>query len=355
MTAAVSAETLLLLVHHKGNRQLLQEWLGAHFRLLTADALAAGEEFNLCLVDAVALDQYAEALRRHKEKFAPQFVPVLLLMSRKDVGLATRQLWASVDELIHVPISRIELQARVHLLLQTRELSLKLKAALAEANAATQAKSQFLANMSHEIRTPLHAILGMAQLIEAPHAEEKRPLFVATLKNSARNLLAIINDILDFSKIEAGRIELERVEFDLRRLIDDALALQAPAAAEKGLELSATVAADLPARVVGDPTRLRQILDNLLANAVKFTQAGRVILRARCDEQAADWRIVFEIEDTGIGIPADRQAAIFESFSQADAGTTRRFGGTGLGLNIARELARLMGGEIRLTSAPGKG
>ena len=224
------------------------------------------------------------------------------------------------------------------------------------AEAATRAKSEFLANMSHEIRTPMNAIVGMAQLLQAHPPQKKRQLFLSTLQGSAESLLAIINDILDFSKAEAGRMELENTEFSLRQLIAETLDLVAPAAAAKGVELVEDVAAELPEMAIGDPVRLRQILNNLLANAVKFTECGEVVLHARPVFGAGEtWRVIVEVGDTGIGIPQDAFERIFQPFFQADSSTTRRYGGTGLGLNIARQLARRMGGDIRVHSAVGEG
>ncbi len=236
-----------------------------------------------------------------------------------------------------------------------RDITL-LREALDAAEAANRAKSEFLANMSHEIRTPMNGILGMIELAEDIDPGPTQREYLATARYSARTLLHIIDDILDFSKVEAGMIVLERSEFRLCEPVRDAARLMAVKARDKGIEIVIDVDPALPEFVLGDPTRLRQILVNLVGNAVKFTPAGRVIVRACALPSASDAiRVNFEVEDTGIGIPAEQHALIFEAFAQADTTTTRQFGGTGLGLSISSRLARLMGGEISLSSHPGSG
>jgi signal transduction histidine kinase/DNA-binding response OmpR family regulator len=234
--------------------------------------------------------------------------------------------------------------------------TLELRRAREAAEAASRAKSEFLANMSHEIRTPLNGVIGTTSLcLETPLDKEQRE-YLETAKLSADGLLNIINDILDFSKIEAGKLDLELVEFDVRELFDQAIRTLALRAHEKGLELMCDVDSQVPAKLRGDPNRLRQIVLNLTGNAIKFTAAGEVDVRVklvkRVDETA---ELQVSVVDTGIGIPEERQASVFESFAQADASTTRRFGGTGLGLSISRKLAEMMGGRMWLESEPGKG
>jgi PAS domain S-box-containing protein len=225
-----------------------------------------------------------------------------------------------------------------------------------QALAAARLKSEFVANMSHEIRTPMNGIIGMAELLaDAPLTSEQRDS-INTIRTSADALLTVINDILDVSKIEAGKLAIERIDFNLRTLLEDVAELLAVRAAEKDLELSIAMPPDLPEQLVGDPHRLRQVLTNLIGNAIKFTEAGEVTVDAeRIAESAADVRLRLIVRDTGIGIPADRQQAVFDSFTQVDGSTTRRYGGTGLGLTISRQLIELMGGCIGLDSEPGRG
>lgn len=244
------------------------------------------------------------------------------------------------------------IQAIIRDISAQKEAEAALESARDAALEATEMKSQFVANVSHEIRTPMNGILGMTRLLLGSALSPRQMEYAEAISRSAESLMRIINDLLDFSKIEAGRLTLEEIDFDLHALLKDVLALYRPRADAKGLALHLEVSSDLPVWVRGDSLRLRQILLNLLDNAIKFTQHGEVALRA---EALAGDAIRFVVRDSGIGIPAAVQEHIFLAFSQADGSVSRKFGGTGLGLAICRQLATLMGGDLKLESTPGQG
>lgn len=271
-----------------------------------------------------------------------------------DVSLAISPMIDSAGKKLGKLAIAVDMRPRRLLEQQLRQNNLKLQEQTRQAEAANRAKSHFLSTMSHEIRTPLNAILGMVELLQEGELSDEQRRYVEVFRRSCGNLLSLVNNFLDLSKIESGRFELEEIDFDLRDLLEATLALVRPKILEKKLVLESDVAAETPNSFVGDPVRLQQVLGNLLSNAIKFTNAGsiRLVVRPSDGDQG---RLHFEVSDTGIGIKEDRLEKIFEDFTQAETSTSRRFGGTGLGLGICRRLVSQMGGELQVRSKLGEG
>ncbi|WP_419176553.1 response regulator [Desulfosediminicola sp.] len=274
-----------------------------------------------------------------------------LLVARKAADI-TADLVAEQFANLDVVVKDLDTRAR-----NEKNLREEMSLARREAEAANVAKSDFLANMSHEIRTPMNGIIGMTDLVLGTLLDENQRQSLNLVKRSANRLLQVINDILDFSKIESGKMRLDPVDFDLKDLLDNCMAMFALSAKEKGISLKCKQSPDLPRYIRTDSIRLMQILINLISNGVKFTDRGTVTLEVSCLNHKADNEayIKFSVIDTGIGIEPHKQNLIFESFSQADSSMTRKYGGTGLGLAISSKLSELMGSRIYLESTPGEG
>ncbi|MGB3208884.1 MAG: CHASE2 domain-containing protein [Crinalium sp.] len=305
-------------------------------------------------------------VQRHQQLFTLKLEPLLNWQSiQKEIlsGKKIDQITIVSGLLLvleDVTVSR-EIQAQL-LQVETRraeelaEQNIVLEEARQAAESAVKMKSAFLANMSHEIRTPMNAVMGMTGLLLETEVTPEQKDFLETIRISADNLLTIINEILDFSKIEAGEMQLETINFDLNQCVEEVAELLATPAQKKGIEITTFVPAHIPVTLQGDPTRLRQILTNLVSNAIKFTEVGGVTISVILQSETAnDTTLYFGVKDTGIGLSLAQQKKLFQSFSQADASTTRKYGGTGLGLAICKALVELMGGEIGITSAKGEG
>jgi signal transduction histidine kinase/CheY-like chemotaxis protein len=299
-----------------------------------------------------AIEVYTDVTARAAElrrlgNYALGFLVTLLLFVGATMGVVvTRNIRG------HNAVQR-DLMARE---MRLRATQSELIDAKEKAEAASVAKSQFLATMSHELRTPMNGIMGMADLLSRTEIDETQQHFISTIVQSSENLLKLINQILDFSRIEAGEMDLDRVPYDLHDVVNATADLLAKSADEKRLDFVVLIADDTPRYVSGDPARLRQILTNLVGNAIKFTSDGEVVLSVWTDKRTESTaHVCFSVRDTGIGIPADAMPKLFEAFAQGDSSITRQFGGTGLGLSISQRLAHLMGGHIVVRSEPGKG
>ena len=258
--------------------------------------------------------------------------------------------------ILQKPFSSIEVSQLATSLTTKWNLARQAHQRLQAAEAANVAKSRFLANMSHEIRTPMNGILGMSELLIQTPLNDKQRRYVDTLQKSGQALMQIINDILDIAKIEAGKLKFECISFNLRQLVTEVQELFSGAAGNKGLRLTATLSEAIDREYVGDPVRIRQILTNLIGNAIKFTAHGQVTVSMTVvDDAVGQTELCLKVHDTGIGVEPAIQAGLFTPFTQADGSTTRKFGGTGLGLAIVKQLAEMMGGTVGVESVPGRG
>lgn len=292
--------------------------------------------------------------RRHP---ALQTVPIVVMSSNEDPADKAEVFAAGANDYLVKPPHRIELLARIRYHSQAYRSQQRLIELNARLEDVSRAKGEFLATMSHEIRTPLNGILGVVQLLERTPLNPQQESYLETIRSSGKVLLAVINDVLDVSKVESGKLVLENIAFEMQDLLEDVLRLMGPTAREGGLTLSGYLSTTVPAQLKGDPVRLRQVLFNLVSNALKFTPQGEVTVSVECTAREGDTaEIVIQVRDSGIGISAESKERLFSPFSQADGSTTRKYGGTGLGLVIVRQLARLMGdGEASLESELGQG
>jgi signal transduction histidine kinase/CheY-like chemotaxis protein len=335
--------------YYTWSRQHLAEHLAVNVLLLAAAVLLARITSRVFVRPLVLLERAMASVKEgHLE-------PIQVSASGDEIeGLAT-----SFNAMIQ-SLASSRRQVREHqerLEEKIRERTSELQLSIDRAEAATRAKSEFLANMSHELRTPLNGILGMIEIALDSELTTAQREQLETARECSDSLLALINDILDFSKIEAGRMTLEKIPFEPRELIGNCSKLLAPKAADRGLQLSCEIAPEVPAHLLGDPLRVRQIVVNLLDNAVKYTNQGSVRLRLTSAPAlvANRVRLRLDVADTGIGIPADKLKAIFDEFTQADGSITRRYGGSGLGLTIARKLVQMYNGRIWVESEVGRG
>ncbi len=319
--------------------------------------LAAKEPFDLMLLDVIMPDMDGfEVCTRMKKNSITSKIPVIFLTGQTDMESIRKGFQVGAVDYVGKPFNKIELIARVKSHLELKRSREELEVAKRSAEEALVYKSEFLANMSHEIRTPINGIIGMSEFLDNTKLDEKQAEYVRIVRSSANSLLNLINDILDFSKLEAGKIELENLDFDFHEHIEDTLKSMTFKAEEKGLQLKQIIQPDVPQALNGDPTRLRQVLLNLISNALKFSEKGYVTVKVSLLDEFNDKCVVkIEVIDTGIGISPEGKRRLFKSFSQVDASTTRNYGGTGLGLVISKSLSEMMGGKISVESEEGKG
>lgn len=346
------------------NIEKLKELLGdksIHFTCAndgrTALKLAMKEDFDLMLLDIImpGMDGF-EVCRKMKQNKHTAQVPVIFLTGQSEPHSIQKGFEAGAVDYVAKPFNKNELMARVKIQLELKRSREELMEAKLAAEEALKYKSEFLANMSHEIRTPINGIIGMSEFLANTPLEEKQEEYLRIIRSSANSLLNLINDILDFSKFEAGKIELEKLHFNLYEHVEDTVKSMLFKVHEKNLRFEQAISPEVPKYVEGDPTRLRQILLNLISNAIKFTDQGSITAHVSIVEKSSETALVkFQIIDTGIGIDEEGVRRLFKSFSQVDASTTRQYGGTGLGLVISKSLTELMGGKIGVESQPGHG
>jgi signal transduction histidine kinase/HPt (histidine-containing phosphotransfer) domain-containing protein/BarA-like signal transduction histidine kinase len=355
-----TAHTVLVVDDQPVNLHLLAAILQApHYLVLTADN---AEEALQCVVnespDIILLDVMMPGMngfalcRKLKGDPATSDIPIIFLTSRSQKEDIVEGFNAGGNDYIIKPFHQQELLARVRNHLHLHDMLLENKRLIQLSDDASRSKTEFLASMSHEIRTPLNSIIGMAEVLTDTPLTEEQHNYVRIFRSAGESLLEIINDILDLSKIEAGQTELEAIDFHLPSLLDSVVAILSVRAAEQNTGINFHIQQDVPTHLRTDPTRMRQILINLVGNGLKFTENGEVAISVQLN---APDTLLFEVKDSGIGIPKEKQELIFESFTQADSLTTRKYGGTGLGLTICKKLTAMMNGRIWLTSSPGEG
>lgn len=323
----------------------------------SAIAKVKANQFDLILLDIILPDldgfEVCLAIKGNKRNAA---TPIIFLTGQRDNDSLVKGFKLGAVDYILKPFSKEELLARVHLHLSLAKTQEELVAAKEQAEQASKAKAMFLANMSHEIRTPLNGIVGMIDIMKQTELDEQQLNYLDIIDISSETLLMIINDILDFSKIEADQISFEKIKFDLKNEIEEVRKLLVYKAEQKGLQFSIEIAGNVPEKLLGDPLRLKQILINLSNNSIKFTEKGFVRIKVQLDKNYGNkYRLRFEVIDSGIGISKENKKKLFKSFSQADSSTTRKFGGTGLGLVISKRLSNLMNGDIGVISEEGQG